>query len=244
MKDMGPLKHFLGIDFRQSEGEIKITQKRLIEKMLAKFGISKCKPRSTPCEQKLNFDSEGEVIDSTGYREIVGSLIYIMTCTRPDLSWVVGKLSQHLAEPKQQHWATAKHLVRYLKGTIDQELHFQKCEGSPQLEGYSDADWATDTHDRIVSLTENGPVISWKSRKQPTVALSTCKAEYMALAASAQESMYLVQLLTGIDSSNQHVPVKIYEDNQGAMALSKNPVCRQRSKYMDIKDHLLYGLHI
>ena len=74
MKDMGPLKHFLGIDFRQSEGEIKMTQKRHVEKILAKFGMSECKPRSTPCEQKLNFDSEGEVIDSTGYREIVGTL--------------------------------------------------------------------------------------------------------------------------------------------------------------------------
>lgn len=102
-----------------------MTQKRHIEKMLVTFGMSECKPRSTPCEQKLNFDSEGEVIDSTGYRKIVGSLIYIMTCTRPDLSWVVSKLSQHLAEPKQQHWATAKHILRYLKGTIDQEIHYK-----------------------------------------------------------------------------------------------------------------------
>ena len=250
MKDMGPLKHFLGIDFRQSEGEIKMTQKRHVEKILAKFGMSECKPRSTPCEQKLNFDSEGEVIDSTGYREIVGSLIYIMTCTRPDLSWVVSKLSQYLAEPKQQHWATAKHILRYLKGTMDQELHYQKCEESLlQLEGYSDADWAADKDDRrstsgyCFSLTENGPVISWKSRKQPTVALSTCEAEYMALAATTQESMYLVQLLKGIDSSNQHIPVKIYEDNQGAIALSKNPVCRQRSKHIDIKYHFVRSAH-
>lgn len=87
MKDMGPLKHFLGIDFRQAEGEVKMTQKRHIKKMLAKFGMYECKPRSTPCEQKLNFDNEGEVIDPTGYREMVGSLIYIMTSsTRSDLS--------------------------------------------------------------------------------------------------------------------------------------------------------------
>ena len=115
MKDMGPLKHFLGIDFKQSEGEIKMTQKRHIERMLIRFGMSECKPRPTPCEQKLHFDTEGEVIDSTGYRRIVGSLIYIMTCTRPDLGWVVSKLSQYLAEPKQQHWATSKHLLRYYR---------------------------------------------------------------------------------------------------------------------------------
>lgn len=249
MKDMGPLKHFLGIDFRQSEGEISMTQTRHIERMLEKFGMSECKPRTTPCEQKLDFDSEGEVIDSTGYREIVGSLIYIMTCTRPDLGWVVSKLSQYLAAPKQEHWVTAKHLLRYLKGTKDQELHYQKSEKSLQLEGYSDADWASDKNDRksttgyCFSLTENGPVISWKSRKQPTVALSTCEAEYMALAATTQESMYLVQLLNGIDKSNRHEPVKIYEDNQGAIALSKNPVCRQRSKHVDIKYHFVRSAH-
>lgn len=190
MKDMGPFKHFLGVDFRQSEGEIKMTQKRHIEKMLVTFGMSECKPRSTPCEQKLNFDSEGEVIDSTGYKEIVGSLIYIMTSTRPDLSWVVNKLSQHIAEPKQQHWAAVKHLLRYLKGTMDQELHSQKSEERLQLEGFSDADWAADKNDRrsttgyCFNLNENGPVISWKSRKQPTVAPSTCEAEYMALEAT------------------------------------------------------------
>ena len=132
---MGPLKHFLGIDFSCNEGEM--TQRRHIAKMLAKFGMSECKPRSTPSEQKLNFDSEGEAVDSTGYREMIGSLIYIMTCTRPDLSWIVSKLSQYLAEPKQQHWIAAKHLLRYLKGTIDQELHYRKCEESLQLEGYS-----------------------------------------------------------------------------------------------------------
>lgn len=82
-----------------------------------------------------------------------------------------------------------------------------------------------------------GPVMSWKSRKQPTVALNTCKAEYMALAATTQESMYLVQLLKGIDSSNQHVPVMIYEDNQGAIAPSK------RSKHVDIKYHFVRSAH-
>ena len=153
------------------------------------------------------------------------------------------------SKTKQQHWTAAKHLLRYLKGTASQELHFRKCEKNPQLEGYSDADWASDHSDRrsttgyCFSLTENGPVISWKSRKQPTVALSTCEAEYMALGATTQESMYLVQLLKGIDSGNKHIPVKIYEDNQGAIALTKNPVCRQRSKHVDIKFHFVRSAH-
>lgn len=97
------------------------------------------------------------------------------------------------------------------------------------LHTYSDADWATDVTDRqsisgyCVSLNENGPLISWKTKKQPTVALSTCAAEYMALAATTPEFMDLVQLLEGTDKSKYPLP-KVYEDNQGKIALAKNPV--------------------
>lgn len=117
-------------------------------KILERFGTSGCKPRSTPSEQKFDFGNEGATMDPTGCRAIVGSLIYIMTCTRADISWIVSKLSQHLPEPKQQHWVAAKHLLRFLKDTIDQELHFQKSEGRLQLEGYTDTDWTADKMDR------------------------------------------------------------------------------------------------
>lgn len=116
------------------------------------------------------------------------------------------------------------------------------------LERYSDAVWAADTNDKrsttgyCFCLTENGPVILWKYRKQPMVALSTCKAGYMALAATTQESLYLVQLLQGVDGSNLHVPVEIYEDNQGAIALSKNPACRQRIKHVDVKYPFVWSI--
>ncbi|RCU36491.1 hypothetical protein DVA76_18090, partial [Acinetobacter baumannii] len=92
---------------------------------------------------------------------------------------------------------------------------------------YSDADWAADQNDRrsvtgyCFSLSETGPIISWKSKKQPTVALSTCEAEYMALAATTQESLYLVNVLNGMDNQCEYAPVTIYEDNQGTIALSK-----------------------
>lgn len=250
MKDLGPLRHFLGIDFTQHKGEVKMSQRRHIEKILKRFGMSDCKPRMTPCELKPELDGEGEILNVTGYREIVGCLIYIMTTTRPDLSWVVSKLSQYLAQPKQQHWDTAKQVLRYLKGTSDFELCYQHSDQDLKLEGYSDADWASDSSDRrsttgyCFSLTSDGPVISWKSRKQPTVALSTCEAEYMALASAVQESMYLVQLLHGLDKNKHHTPVLIYEDNQGTIELSKNPVCRQRSKHIDVKYHFVRSAHV
>lgn len=119
IKDLGKLRHFLGIDFAQTKGEVKMNQKRYISKILERFEMTHCKPRVTPCEMKMKFDSEGEATDSKKYCEVVGSLIYLMTSTRPDLSFVVSKLSQYLSEPKQQHWVAAKHVLRYLKGTVD-----------------------------------------------------------------------------------------------------------------------------
>lgn len=167
-----------------------------------------------------------------------------MTCKRPDICWIVSKLSQYLSKPKEQHWTATKHVLRYLKGTINQELCYMKSKEKLELVAYSYADWASDQTDRrsttgyCFSLNKNGSIISWKTKKQQTVALSTCEAEYIALAATVQESLYLLQLMKGL-SDECYVPVKIFGDNQGAIALSKNPICRQRCKHIDIKYHFI-----
>ena len=157
----------------------------------------------------------------------------------------MSRLSQHFSEPTEEHWLTVKHVLRYLKGTSDKELCFRKNhkEGLG-LRIYTDADWAADVTDRrsttgyCVSLSENTSLISWKTRKQPTVALSTCEAEYMSLASALQECLYLEQLLKGIDKYD-YAKTKVYEDNQGALALAKNPVSRQRCKHIDIRYHFI-----
>lgn len=246
MKDLGQLKHFLGIDFNQCDGCVTMTQKRYVGKLLERFNMQNCKPRATPCEQKLNYSHGAEkMTDARKYREVVGSLLYLTTCTRPDLSYTVSKLSQYFSEPTEEQWATVKHVLRYLKGSSDKELCYRKSDDMELwIQAYSDADWAADQTDRrsttgyCVSLSESGPLISWRTKKQPTVALSTCEAEYMALAATVQECMYLVQLLEGIDGC-QCAPPKVYEDNQGAIALARNPVSRQRCKHVDIKYHFV-----
>lgn len=105
---------------------------------------------------------------------------------------------------------------------------------------YSEADWANDTEDRksttgyCFSLSQGGAIVSWKTKKQQTVALSTCEAEYVALAATVQEALYLSQLLKDMDH-NLEQTTKVFEDNQGTIHLAKNPVNRQRSKHVDIK---------
>ena len=249
MKDLGKISYFLGIQFEQKEGEIKMNQKKYILKMLEKFGMSNCKPRATPSELKVKSnryeeENNNEIENPKDYREIVGSLIYAMTCTRPDISWIVSKLSETLAKPKTQDLLAAKHVLRYLKGTVDYELCFRKTDEVLSLIAFSDSDWASSVEDRrsttgyCFSLTPQDSAISWKSRNQPTVALSTCEAEYIGLANTTQESMYLTQLLNGMDNS-AYTCTKIYGDNQGAIAMSRNPVNRLRSKHIDIKYHFI-----
>ena len=244
MKDLGRLSRFLGIDFEQGDGFVRMNQKDYLCGVLERFEMSECKPRATPSEQKLETNDE-DPVDPRKYREAVGSLIYAMTCTRPDICWIVTKLSQYLSRPLKEHWIAVKHVFRYLKGTLDYALCYSKCADGLNLTGYSDADWASSTDDRrsitgyCFSLTKTGPLISWKSRKQRTVALSTCEAEYMALAATVQEALHLVQLLSDVCEGSQHRPVLIFGDNQGAIALSKDPVNHQRSKHIDVRYHFI-----
>ena len=192
MKDLGKLKHFLGIDFDQTDGNVKMSQKRYVNKILERFEMQDCKSRETPCEAKLEYTEDAEkMTDPRRFREAVGSLIYLSTCTRPDISFVVSKLSQHFAEPTLEHWNTIKHVFRYLKGTAEHHLCFRRNDKQKLgLRVYSDADWASDVTDRrstsgyCVSLSEGSALISWKAKKQATVALSTCEAEYMSLASA------------------------------------------------------------
>ena len=139
-----------------------------------------------------------------------------MTCTRPDLCWVVTKLSQHLDNPDVSDWVMVKHVLRYVKGTLGYKLFYTKSVDGLCLAGYSDSDWGTCVDDRrsttgyIFTLNPQGPPISWKSKKQTTVALSSCEAEYMALAASVQESLFLFMLL---GTFLRQQSVNILEDN-------------------------------
>jgi DNA-dependent RNA polymerase auxiliary subunit epsilon len=242
MKDLGMLSWFLGIEFTCEKEVIKMSQTKYIEAVLRRFRMEDCKPRSSPCET-VSLNEESETVDSRLYREIVGSLVYIMTSTRPDLCYSVTKLSQYLSAPTVVHLNTAKHVLRYLKGTADKGLVFRKSDERVSLIGYCDADWGSSEDRRSITgygfkLNKNGPLISWKSRKQPTVALSTCEAEYMSLSSAIQEAKFLSQLLNDflVESSN---PVSLYCDNQGAIALAKNPVQHQRSKHIDIRYHFI-----
>ena len=251
MKDLGPISCFLGMKFVQHADCIEVDQSRYLKKILARFGMEDCRPRSTPCEvNPAAFDPDESDEPQKKYREIVGSLIYAMVCSRPDLCWVVTKLSQHLDKPNKGDWIMVKHVLRYLKGTLDYKLVYRKSEGGLSLHGYSDSDWAGSTTDRrsttgyYFSLNRDGPPISWKSRKQPTVALSSCEAEYMALAACSQEGLFLEMLMRDFIPDVSFKPVVIKGDNQGSIALVKNNIVQNRSKHIDIKYHFIRSNYV
>ena len=122
-----------------------------------------------------------------------------MCCTRPDLSYVVAKLSQKMSKPTEQDLIVAKGVLRHLKYTLHYGLVFMKSNGNGTISGFCDADWASssDRHSisgYILQMNETGGYVSWKSKKQKTLVLSTCEAEYMALALCVQEAKYLVQM--------------------------------------------------
>ena len=243
MTDLGAISYFLGIQFECQPDCIKMTQSRYIQKLLEKYQMNECKPRDTPGEQKTSDTtdllSEEEALT---YRQITGALIYIMTCTRPDICYAVTTLSRYLSCPTNEQMIALKHLLRYLKGTIFYGLCYRKNDDI-HINGFCDADWASSSNDRrsisgYCFAIANGALISWRSAKQSVVALSTCEAEYIALAAAGQEAKFLNELLKSIDG-HDYSPVTIQGDNQAALSLAKNPNNHKRSKHIDIKYHFI-----
>ena len=174
------------------------------------------------------------------YRNAVGCLMYLMVGTRPDLAAAAGVLSQFAADQCPTHWQALKRVFRYIQGTRTHEFQTAIYDG---LQGFSDADWAGDTMSRRstsgYAFMMSGGCNSWKSKKQRTVALSSTEAEYMALSEATQEAIWLKAFLCELGEISSDTAVKIFEDNQGSIALAKNPQYHKRTKHIDIKYHFV-----
>lgn len=246
MEDLGDCVFFLGMRIVRDRKArtISLHQDKYILSILNEYGMTDCCPSSTPMIPNSHLTpasaSELEEFKSSGenYRRAVGLLNYLVLCTRPDLSFVASQLAQFLDKPGPQHWAAFKRVLRYLRHTTKLGL---KLGGSAvKLNIYGDADYAGCPYTRR-SVTGYcsfiaGGCVSWRARKQPTVATSTTEAEYRAAYEAAQEVIWLRQLLKDM---NYQVPspVTLFSDNQGALALTKNPLYQSRSKHFDILYH-------
>lgn len=203
MRNLGPVSRILGINVNRdrSNEEIILDQKDYVKNILKKFNMEECNPVKTPLDvnQKLTKNlgpedkSEANAMKSIPYKEALGSLIYAYLATRPDLGCAIIILGSFAENPGKSHWNAVKR-VRYLKGTKSYQLKFGDYE-SDKLVGYCDANWARDldssrsTSGYVFLLGNNA--ISWCSKKQQTVSLSTTESEYIAIALASQELLWL-----------------------------------------------------
>jgi hypothetical protein len=209
-----------------------------------------CKPAASPMVTGVKLlktdpqdtEASGASLD-VPYASAVGALMYAALATRPDIAYAVTALCQFMSAPAISHWNAAKRVFRYLQGTQQHELVYGWNGGNRQpLYGYTDSDWGNDANDRRsvtgwVFLLHDGAV-SWQSCKQPTVALSSTEAEYMAAKEATREAVWWRAFLTELGMPPT-TATTIHSDSQGAIALSKNPEHHKRTKHIDIQHHYI-----
>ncbi|GKV28920.1 hypothetical protein SLEP1_g37906 [Rubroshorea leprosula] len=245
MSDLGLMHYYLGIEVDQSATGIFISQKKYVQDILDRFRMKDCNPVSTPIDvgMKLVKNPEGKKVNSTLYKQIVGSLMYL-TATRPDIMHVVSLINRYMESPKEMHLLAAKRILGYLKGTVEYGLFYKKGEKSNMF-GFTDSDFARDVDDRKSTsgyvFMMGTTAVSWSSRKQLIVTLSTTEAEFVAATSCACQVIWLLRILEECHSK-QEEPLIIFCDNNSTIKLSKNPILHGRCKHIDVRNYFLRDL--
>ncbi|PLW46663.1 hypothetical protein PCASD_03685 [Puccinia coronata f. sp. avenae] len=238
------LNHFLSLKItRDVESKyIYLNQSHYISEICTRFMDGHHTPVPTPTDSNFKNLSRRSSTDPASpgpYPQLVGSLLWVSQCTRPDILFAVNQLSQHLRDPLAAHWHAGLRILNYLVTTKDLKL----CLGGDLvLSGYSDSDWAEDRDDRhstsAYTYRIGNGAISWKSRKQATVSLSSTEAEYKALSDSCKEGLWLRHLLTEL-RLRPDMSIPLHVDNEGAEALAKNPEHHARTKHIHARYHFI-----
>ncbi|GKA83340.1 copia protein [Tanacetum coccineum] len=241
MSMMGELNFFLGLQIKQMEDGIFFNQSKYIKEMLKKFGLEDSKPMKTPMssDTKLTKDEECESVDSTEYRGMIGSLLYL-TASRPDIMFSTCLCARFQEAPKTSHLEAVKRIFRYIKGTTHLGLWYPKGTGIETVV-YADSDHAGDYVDRKstsgICTFVGCCLTSWFSKKQTALAISTTEAEYVSAGKACQQALWMKQALIDYDVRLDDVPIMC--DNKGVIDLSKNPVQHSRTKHIEIRHHFL-----
>jgi hypothetical protein len=190
---------------------------------------------------KLSRDSTTEEVDATQYRRLVGSLRYLVH-TRLDLAYSVGYVSRFLQRPMTEHEQAVKRIVRYVAGTLDHGLYYPRCPGEAHLVGYSDSDHADDidtskSTSGILFFLGKCP-ISWQSVKHQVVAMSSCKTKYIAASTASTQTLWLARLLEDLLGGDVGA-MELWVDSLSALALAKNLVFHEQSKYIHVRYHFI-----
>ncbi|KAJ9561219.1 hypothetical protein OSB04_006379 [Centaurea solstitialis] len=227
MSMMGELTFFLGLQVRQHPDGIFINQSKYVHDLLKRFDFGSSNSATTPMPKnfQLNADSSGKPVDQKTYRPIIGSLLYL-TASRPDIVFSTGVCARFQCDPRESHLSVVKRILRYLKGTPDFGLWYPKDSGF-ELIAYTDSDHAG------CMLTEKAlPLVSWSSRKQNCVSLSTAEEEYVAAACCCSQVLWMKTQLADFGYTMQRIPIY-------AIQITANPVQHSRTKHIDIRYHFI-----
>ncbi|KAK2352400.1 secreted RxLR effector protein [Trifolium repens] len=253
MKDLGEAAYILGIRIYRDRSQrlLGLSQSTYIDKVLKRFSMHDSKKGFIPmqhgiCLSKTQCPSskeERERMNEIPYASAIGSIMYAMLCTRPDVSYALSATSGYQSDPGESHWIAVKNILKYLRRTKETFLVYGG-EEELSVVGYTDASFQTDKDDfRSQSgfvFCLNGGAVSWKSSKQETVADSTTEAEYIAASSAAKEAVWIKKFISELEVVPSIVdPISLYCDNNGAIAQAKEPRSHQRSKHILRRFHLI-----
>jgi hypothetical protein len=249
LTDIGEPNKIIGIEItRKANNSIFICQHQYIESILKREGMMNASPVKTPLDLKtiLEPNPEGEEGNrSNAFACLIGSLQYLSTATRPDITYAVNRLSAYTANPSMVHYTAAKRILRYLAGTKNFGITYSRGRTYLQFQGenpfYGYADVAYANSDGLRSTTgyvfiASGGAITWGSKKQSLVALSSTEAEYIALSEAARDAKWLEALYDELSYSRKG-PILLLGDNNGSLAIANNSQYHKRSKHIDIRYH-------
>jgi hypothetical protein len=237
IKDLGPLKYFLGIEVARTNEGMVLSQRKYTLDILEDVGMTGCRPSSFPMEQNLKLDmcDKEPRVDANQYRRLIGRLLYLQA-TRPDIAYAVNILSQFVSDPRQTHMEAVTRVLRYLKGSPGQGILIPK-EGGTNLLAYCDSDWLgcpmTRRSRTGYLLLLGGAPVSWKTKKQSVVSKSSAEAEYRAMSNAVSEILWMRWLLSELDMAPVG-PTQLFCDNQAARHIANNPVFHERTKHVEM----------
>lgn len=246
MKDMGRAKTCVGMTIDYEKDFISINQEAYANDVLKRFGMADCKPVGSPCDPSQKLISGTDDLEETAdipYREAVGSLLFLVQGTRPDLAFAVSNVSRFNDKHNSTHWIAVKRIMRYLRGTSGHRIAYQRKPSEP-INGFVDADYGNEIEERrsfsgYVFLLAGG-AITWSSKRQSTVAASTTEAEYMAMAYAAKEALWLVRVVQQFQALDRII---MRCDNQSAMTVASRVAFSPRIKHVDVAYHF-YRQHV
>ncbi|KAD2804053.1 hypothetical protein E3N88_37430 [Mikania micrantha] len=236
MKDMGLADVNLGIKFNRTQHDLVLSQSHYVDKILEKFNEGDTSVAQTPVDTTQHLSkNRGEGVAQLEYSRIIGSLMYLMTCTRPDLAYAVSRLSRYTSNPSSEHWKSMTRLLRYLRYTRNYGLHYGRDPAV--IEGYSDANWISDMKDSKSTsgyvFTLGGAAIAWKSSKQTLIARPTMESEFIALDKAGEEAEWLRQFVEDVPGwSKPMSAICIHCDCQSAIGRAQSAMYNGKSRHI------------